>query len=321
MKSIDIREVTPFLYGHCTDEENGTGTTVIIHETGAVGGVSVQGRAPGTRETDLLKSENTVQNIHAVTLSGGSAFGLEAAGGVMNYLSERKIGFELLGNTIPIVPGAILFDFLPFSGDAWPDSSYGYEAAHQAFHRGNFASGNAGAGTGAAVGKMKGYDSAMKGGFGSCAVEVNGLKVGACIAVNAFGDIIDPETGRIIAGARENGSFLDTAKSIREMDPPDGAGGMNTTIGCITTNANITKSEANHIASAAHDGLARCIRPVHTVMDGDALFVMAGGEVDVSLLQLSALAVHVVEQAVLTAVRKATGAYQLPAFQDLFKQE
>ncbi|SIS37291.1 P1 family peptidase [Salimicrobium flavidum] len=321
MKKIDIRDVGNFLYGHYTDADNGTGTTAIIHTAGATGGVSVQGRAPGTRETDLLKAENTVAQIHGITLSGGSAFGLDAAGGVMRYLEEERIGFELLGNIIPIVPSAILFDFLPSTNSVYPDASYGYEAAKRAFQGTEFLSGNQGAGTGASVGKVHGFDSAMKSGIGTYAVDAGGVKVGACIAVNAFGDIMDPETNRIIAGAyNQKEGFLDTERILRESSSPDSQEGINTTIGCITTNARITKPEANHLAASAHDGLSRCIRPVHTVMDGDAMFVMAEGEKETSLLTLSTLVVHVVEQAIATAVLEAGSAFGLQSAKDIFKE-
>ncbi|SDI99386.1 P1 family peptidase [Salimicrobium halophilum] len=318
MKNIDIRDVGSFKYGHYTNEEGGTGTTVIIHEHGAVGGVSVQGKAPGTRETDVLRSENTVQEIHAVTLSGGSAFGLDAAGGVMRYLEERNIGFEVMDHRVPVVPAAILFDFFPEKPAIYPDLSYGYEAAKEAFAESPFSSGNYGAGTGASIGKISGFPYAMKGGIGVYAVESDGVKVGACIAVNAFGDIIDPNTNRIIAGAYEKGTgFLDTERILRNSPALEQTPEGNTTIGCITTNARLHKSEANQLAASAHDGLARSIRPVHTPMDGDALFVMSEGEVEAPLVSLTSLAVYAIEQAVTDAVKHAHTAYGLTAYHDI----
>ncbi|WP_347860522.1 P1 family peptidase [Salimicrobium sp. PL1-032A] len=318
MKQIDIKDVGGFKYGHCTNEKEGTGTTVILHEEGAVGGVSVQGRAPGTKETDLLRSENTVQTVHAVTLSGGSAFGLDAAGGVMRSLAQRGIGVEVMGHRVPIVPAAILFDLFPSSKAVYPDAGYGYNAAERAFAEAPFLSGNYGAGTGASVGKINGFSSAMKGGIGVYAVESQGVKVGACIAVNAFGDIIDPNTNQLIAGAYdETAGFLDSEKLLREATLSPGIQENNTTIGCITTNVRLHKSEANQLAASAHDGLARSIRQVHTQVDGDALFVMSEEEVTASLLSLTSLAVYAVEQAVIRAVKDAHTAYGLTAYPDI----
>ena len=266
-----------FLIGHAEDKDKVTGVTVILAKEGAVGGVSVRGAAPGTRETDLLKDGNTVEKINAVVLAGGSAFGLDSCSGVAEYLRECGSGFKAGKFTVPIVCGAVLFD-LECGEFAYPDKAMGYAAAKSAVSE-NRLSGNIGAGTGATVGKLMGIASASRGGLGFAAKTLpGGAEVAAIVAVNALGDIYDG-FGNIIAGINCGGeavSSLDilTAGAFRG----DSLKGKNTTIGCILTNAVLSKTQANRLAEIAHDGYALAIRPVHTEYDGDAVFVMASGE-------------------------------------------
>ncbi|MCA0968975.1 P1 family peptidase [Halobacillus litoralis] len=319
MKQITISEIDEFLFGHATNEEAGTGCSVIICEKGAVCGVDVRGGSPGTRETDLLRPENLVERVHSVFLSGGSAYGLEVATGVMQALEERSIGFDVQVAKVPIVPGAILFDLTVGKPDVRPDAAMGYQASQSAFDKMPFLSGNVGAGTGASVGKILGPSYAMKGGTGLFAVQLGKLKVGAVVGVNAFGDVIDSENGQIIAGVQKDGRWLRTEDLLLEQvaDKKTNRFSGNTTIGCIVTNARLTKSEATKLASIAQDGLARTIRPSHTFVDGDALFCLASGSVDVDLNGLSSVVTTVVEKAVLDGVRSAVSSYGLPAHEDI----
>jgi len=307
--------------GHFTLTERLTGCTVVLAAGGAVAGVDVRGSAPGTRETDLLNPLNVVEQVHAIVLSGGSAFGLDAASGVMRYLSERKVGFPTSAGVVPIVPAAVLFDLGVGDGRARPTADCGYAAA-QAASDAPVAQGNVGAGAGATVGKLLGMARAMKGGIGSAAITLpGGLTVAALVAVNAFGDVIDPATGRVVAGVRtEDGKGLADARMLLRS----GAGqknpfGENSSIGVVATNARLTKVQAAKVAQMAHDGLARAISPVHSMNDGDTLFAIATGAsgrtADVTLV--GALAADVVAEAVLRAVRAAAGIPGFPAVRDL----
>jgi L-aminopeptidase/D-esterase-like protein len=304
--------------GHFTLGERPTGCTVVLVESGAVGGVDVRGGAPGTRETDLLDPVNTIERVHAVVLSGGSAFGLDAATGVMRYLEERGIGFDVGVANVPIVVGAILFD-LRVGGNpsVRPDAECGYRAALAA-HGGPVEEGNVGAGAGATVGKLLGSGRAMKGGIGTASVVLpDGLTVAAIVAVNAIGDVIDPATGQVIAGVRtEDGRGLADARAlIRSGATIRRQPAQNTTIGVIATNAILTKAEATKVAQMAHDGLARTISPAHTQWDGDTIFAIGtgeyGGTADVSTI--GALAADVMAEAVVRAVRAATSIEGFPA--------
>jgi L-aminopeptidase/D-esterase-like protein len=309
--------------GHFTLPERPTGCTVVLTEGGAVAGADVRGGAPGTREIDLLSPVATVETVHGIVLSGGSAFGIDSASGVVRYLEEKSIGFDVRVAKVPIVPAAILFD-LGVGGrpDIRPRASCGYEAA-KAASNGPVPEGNVGAGAGATVGKLRGLDRAMKGGIGSAAIELpNGLVVAALVAVNAVGDVIDPATGAVVAGVRsEDGRGLaDARRLIREA--PVGAGGRpgeNTTIGVVATNARLTKAQATKVAQMAHDGLARAVYPAHTPMDGDTLFALSlaswEGPADVGVL--GALAADAVVEAILSAVRAAEGVAGFPAVRDL----
>ncbi len=324
-----ITDVPGIEVGQAQDLEALTGVTVILCRKGAVGGVDVRGSAPGTRETDLLNPLNLVQKVHAVTLAGGSAFGLDAAGGVMKYLEEQKIGFDTGAGIVPIVPAAILFDLGVGRGNIRPTAEMGYRAAAAA-HAGPVQEGNAGAGTGASVGKIFGNKSAMKSGIGTASLDIGaGLVVGAIVAVNAFGDVIDPKTGEIIAGARsvavgplhlgEKGYFADTLKVMKSFAGRtvlSFAAKTNTVIGVVATNAKLTKSEANKMAQMAHDGLARVIRPAHTMLDGDTIFALATGEKKSDVTTVGAFAAEALAEACLRAVRAAKSAAGLPGLGD-----
>jgi len=313
-----ITDVPGVRVGHYTDKRRPTGCTVVLFDKGAVAGVDVRGSAPGTRETDLLNPINTVQQVHGITLTGGSAYGLDSAGGVMRYLEEHGIGFKVGPHVVPIVPAAVLFDLGVGDGKIRPTAESGYLAA-QAAQTGHVEEGNVGAGAGATVGKLFGAQWAMKSGLGTAAIHVpkTGLIVGAIVAVNAVGDVRDPATGKIIAGARSDSGFRDSIAQIRE-----GYGvevlGANTTIGVIATNAAFNKEQITKIAQMAHDGLARTINPVHSPSDGDTLFAAATGTLDAKISHgaVGALAAEAVAEAVIRAVRAAHSLPNLPAARD-----
>ena len=308
--------------GHFTLSERPTGCTVVLAEGGAVGGVDVRGGAPGTRETDLLDPVNSVQVVHAVVLSGGSAFGLDAASGVVRYLDERDIGYRAGGVVVPIVVGAILFD-LTIGDDPSirPDAECGYRAATHASHEPS-AEGNVGAGAGATVGKLRGQARAMKGGVGTASITLDdGLIVAAIVAVNAVGDIIDPATGEIVAGVRgaDGQGFADARILLREGELDEPQGLANTTIGVVATNATLTKAQATKVAQMAQDGLARAIYPAHTPGDGDTVFSLATGSFagEASVSRIGALGADVMAEAILRAVRAATSLPGIPAARDM----
>jgi L-aminopeptidase/D-esterase-like protein len=274
-----------------------------------VAGVDVRGAAPGTRETDLLAPHNTVDRVHAVMLAGGSAYGLDAASGAMRWLEERGIGISVGVGHVPIVPSAVLFDLLVGDMRVRPDASAGY-AACAAASRQAPAEGNVGAGAGAAVGKLFGIQHAMKGGIGTASVTVGGVTVGALIAVNALGDVLDPDTAQVVAGARNDGGrgLRDTRRALLRGDTPKPLiAGTNTTIGVIATDAVLSKAQAQRLAQVAHDGLARSINPVHTMSDGDALFALATGRAISSpgMVVLAVMAAEATARAVLRAVQAA----------------
>jgi L-aminopeptidase/D-esterase-like protein len=317
-----LTDVPGIKVGHVTLTERPTGCTVILAEAGAVAGVDVRGSAPGTIETDLLNPLNLVQQVQAVFLSGGSAFGLDVATGVRKYLFERKIGFDTRAAKVPIVPGAILYD-LNVGGhpEIWPTADCGYRAAMAATGEA-VAEGNVGAGAGATVGKSGG-GGAMKGGLGTASAIMNdGLIVAAIVAVNAVGDVIDPATGQVVAGVRtaDGRGLADARKLLRAGPPARPNAGQNTTIGAVATNARLTKTQATKVAQMAHDGLARAIYPSHTMGDGDTIFALATGtsqsaEYDVS--RVGALGAEVMAEAIVRAVRAATGIAGYPAARDL----
>ena len=323
--STSITDVRGIEVGHFTESRRPTGCSVVIARNGAVGGVDVRGAAPGTRETDLLDPANLVNTVHAVLLAGGSAFGLDAAGGVMRWLDEQGVGLDVGVARVPIVPGAVLFDLHVGDARIRPDAAAGY-AACQAASSAAPLQGNVGAGSGASVGKMFGMQHAMKGGVGSASVTVAGVTVGALIAVNALGDVLDAETGTLLAGARamDGRGLRNTGRALLAGEPPLAIlAGANTTIGVIATDAALTKAQAQRLAGAGHDGLARAINPVHTMSDGDTLFAIGTGEVAHSpgFNVLAVMAAEAVAQACANAVRAARGLHVgdlwLPSVSDL----
>ena len=306
--------------GHATDLVGLTGCTVILCQAGAMGGIDQRGGAPGTRETDLLRPMHLVQNVHAVLLAGGSAFGLAAADGVMRYLEEIGVGFATRVARVPIVPTAILYDLALGNPQARPDAAMGY-AACLAASEGPIAEGNVGAGTGASAGKVLGPERAMKSGLGSAAVRLNsGPVIGALVAVNPFGHIVDPQTGAILAGAREPNSDepVNTLNAMdRQPSAPHERLASNTIIGVVATNARLNKEEINKVAQMAQDGIARTVRPAHTMFDGDTLFALATGRERADASLIGAYAAEAIAEAVVRGVRKAEGAGGLPARRDL----
>ncbi|QTD46545.1 P1 family peptidase [Ottowia testudinis] len=322
-----ITDVRGIDAGHYTDPRRPTGCSVVIAPDGAVGGVDVRGAAPGTRETDLLDPANLVGVVHAVLLSGGSAWGLDAAGGVMRWLAERGTGLRVgaaPGQIVPIVPAAVLFDLHVGDARIRPDADAGY-AACDAARSGPVPQGNVGAGAGATVGKLFGMAHAMKGGIGSAAVTVGGVTVGALIAVNALGDVVDPATGAPIAGARTaDGRALrgSVAAVLAGEAPLSLLAGTNTTIGVIATDAPLTKAQCQRLAGAGHDGLARAIQPVHTMSDGDTLFALTTAQAPaLDFNVLCVMAAEAVARACVNAVRAAQGiqtdTLNLPCASDL----
>jgi len=309
--------------GHHTLSERPTGCTVVIARAGAVGGVDVRGGAPGTREIGLLDPVNTVEHVNAVVLSGGSAFGLATADGVMRYLDEQDVGYRVGSKVVPIVVGAILYD-LGLEGEekVRPGSECGYSAA-MAASTDPAGEGSVGAGAGATVGKLRGVAHAMKGGFGTASITLeSGLTVAAAVAVNAVGDIIDPSTGVVVAGARadDGRTFVDARRLLRgEGAALEPTSGTNTTIGLVATNAVLTKPQATKIAQMAQDGLARSIYPAHTTGDGDTVFSLATGAWDgePNITLIGALAADVMAAAILRAVRMAEGLPGIPSAREL----
>ena len=328
-----ITDVPGIEVGHFTDTRRPTGCSVVITRQGAVGGVSVRGAAPGTRETDLLEPGNTVNQVHAILLSGGSAWGLDAAGGVMRWLDEHGIGLNVGPARVPIVPAAVLFDLTLGDPTIRPNAQAGYTACVNASAQAP-AQGNVGAGAGASVGKLFGMQRAMKGGIGTASVRVGGVTVGALVACNALGDVIDPDTGALIAGARHEGgetsgqssskSLCDTRRSLLAGVPPlPILAGTNTTIGVIATDAKLSKTQAQRLAQIGHDGLARSINPVHTLSDGDTLFALSTGLAANSpgMTVLCVMAAEAVALATVQAVKTAqglqVGALWLPGVRNL----
>jgi L-aminopeptidase/D-esterase-like protein len=311
-----ITDVQGILVGHATDLDAATGCTVILCGEGAVAGVDVRGAAPGTRETDVLHPARMIDRVHAILLAGGSAFGLAAADGVMRFLEERGIGFDSGMGRVPIVPAAVLFDLPLGSARVRPTGEMGYRACETAAG-GPVAEGSVGAGTGATVGKVLGPLAATKGGIGTWSITLpGGIVVGALVAVNAFGDVRDDQTGRILAGARDpaTGDFIDTVRAVLAMDEPVGFG--HTTLGVVATNARLSKGDATALARHAHDGLARTIWPVHTQFDGDAIFALSLGDADADMLSLGVAAVETVATAVKRGVLTARGLHGIPGLAD-----
>ena len=321
-----ITDIPGLRVGHAQDEDALTGCTVVLCEGGAVGGVDQRGGAPGTRETDAMHPLHLVNVVHAVVLAGGSAFGLDAASGAVRYLEERGVGFDVRVARVPIVPAAILFDLGVGRADVRPDPAMGYQACLNASPEPP-AEGNVGAGTGATVGKILGMGQAMKGGLGTASLEIGGgVIVGAIAAVNVFGDVVDPSMGRIVAGARtlrkgrlkigQGPYFADTLhvmKSLVGRTILGFATREHTVIGVVASNAKLNKEQVNKVAQMAHDGLARAVRPAHTMLDGDTIFALATGEHDADVNIVGAFAAEVFAQAILRAVRAAWPVAGLPS--------
>ncbi|MBV9294427.1 MAG: P1 family peptidase [Acidobacteriaceae bacterium] len=316
-----ITDVGGIRVGHFTDSRRPTGCTVVIFDKPAVAGVDVRGSAPGTRETDLLRPVNTVQQVNAILLTGGSAFGLDAATGVMRYLEEHGMGFPVGVGVVPIVPAAVLFDLSIGDPKIRPDARSGY-AACEAASSSNVREGSFGAGAGATVGKLFGMTHAMKGGIGTASIKIgdSGLMVGAIVAVNAMGDIIDRIAGTILAGARspDGQGFVNSMNQIMQGNLGVSPIGENSTIGLVATNASLNKTEMTKVAQMAHDGLARAINPVHTAFDGDTIFAAATGASSrkADHTMIGAIAAEVMARAVNRAVITTVGLPGYPAYQD-----
>jgi L-aminopeptidase/D-esterase-like protein len=321
-----ITDVPGLRVGHASNEEACTGCTVILCEAGAIGGVDQRGGAPGTRETDALHPVHLVQQVHAVMLSGGSAFGLDSASGAVRYLEERGVGFDVGVVRVPIVPAAILFDLGLGSSHIRPDAEMGYQACLNATS-GPVLEGNIGAGTGATVGKILGIGQAMKSGIGTCSLHLGkGVIIGAIAAVNAFGDVLDPKSGEIIAGARSlvlegkkmgrGDYFADTLAVMQTLHAKTGLAfgrRANTVIGVVATNARMNKEQINKVAAMAQDGLARTIHPAHTMLDGDTIFALSLGIKHADVNIIGAYAAEVFAQAIIRGTKAARPMLGLPA--------
>lgn len=319
MKEIEINEIEGFRIGNAHDKEGGTGCTAILCDEGATGGVDVRGGGPATRETDLLDPVKMVDKVHAVLLSGGSAYGLDAASGVMNYLEDNDIGFDVGIGKVPIVPAACLFDLVSGDPKRRPDADMGY-AACSASEKNVPEKGNFGAGTGATIGKFLGSERLMKGGLGTYAVQIGELKIGAVVAVNCLGDVFDVDTGKQIAGIlNEDKTALASTRDImwNSIEQQKNVFAGNTTIGCIITNARLTKPQCSKLASMAHDGYAAAIKPVHTSADGDTIFYLAKGDVGVNPDAVGDLGAYVMAKAIGEGVKNAKSAYGFKAMCDL----
>lgn len=313
-----ITDVSGVKVGHYTDKEAATGCTVILCEMGAVAGVDVSGSSPGTRETDLLRAGNLVDMVQGVVLSGGSAFGLDAATGVMRYLEERGFGYETSAGRVPIVPAAIIFDLNIGDSKIRPGAGEGYQACLAAIDT-EVAEGCVGAGSGATVGKSLGVERAVKSGLGTASQRIAGdIVVAALMVVNAVGDVIEPGTGRILAGPRKSdeGGFLSTSQlwkgEFREAIPP-----FNTVIGVVATDAKLSKVEATKLAHLAQVGIARTIDPCHTMYDGDAIFALSSGDKEADFNVLGATAAEVVAEAIIKSIRNSETLAGVPAAKDV----
>ena len=316
MKEISIKDFRNIQIGQAENVQAGTGCTVfLLGREGASVGLDVRGGGPASRESELLKPLATAQVIHAILLAGGSAFGLDAAGGVMRYLEERGIGVDVGVTRVPLVCQSDLFDLTVADAHTRPDAAMAYEACVNA-ETGNYRDGNHGAGTGATVGKLLGMEHCMKSGIGSYAVQVGNLQVGAVVAVNAVGDVYDYENGRKIAGllAADGKTFLDSElEALQAIEAQAEKFVGNTTLGVILTNAGLDKAHLCKIAGMAHDGYARAIRPVHTSMDGDSIYAVSLGDVPADMDVVGTLAARVMAKAIVRAVQAAEPAYGLPS--------
>jgi L-aminopeptidase/D-esterase-like protein len=323
-----ITDVPGVEVGHAQDAAAGTGCTVILCRSGAVCGVDVRGGGPGTRETDCLAPENLIQEVHALYLGGGSAYGLAGADGVMRFLEDRGIGLDVGCGLVPIVPGAVLFDLPVGDSRRRPDAAMGY-AACLAASSDEASMGNVGAGTGASIGKTRGTAFMMKGGLGTASLAVGDFVVGAIVAVNCFGDVLNPATGRIIAGTLDEAKtgFVSSLADILSASRPTNPLVANTTIGAVAVSGRLTKAQATKVAAMAHDGYARTINPIHTQYDGDTIFCLAAGsgtegaggpELDTSTVGVAAA--EAMAAAVLRGVKAAASAYGLPGYSEMLER-
>lgn len=320
MHEIPITEIENIRIGQTENKKAGTGLTVFISENGMAAGLDVRGGGPASRESELLKPLAAAQMVHAVVLSGGSAFGLGSANGVMQYLEEHGVGFDVAVTKVPLVVQSDLFDLTVGDPMVRPDSTMGYEAAKHAMEDPNYRDGNYGAGCGATVGKLGGMERCMKSGIGSYAIQIGDLKIGAVVAVNAIGDIFDWKTGQKAAGllSEDGTSFADTMDLLtKSIEVKENRFVENTTLGVIITNASFNKSQLCKIAGMAHDGYARSIRPVHTSVDGDSIYALSVGEVSADQDLVGSLAAEVMSEAILRAVNSAESAYGFPSVNEL----
>lgn len=308
-QSGSICDVPGIKVGHAQDDHGKTGCTVILPDNGAVAGVDIRGSAPGTREVETLQPVRLVPKVHAILLTGGSAFGLDAAGGVQQFLEERNIGYDVGVAKVPIVPAAVIFDLREGDPNIRPDKQMGYTAAKQATSKAP-QEGRVGAGRGATVGKVAGYEFRMKGGVGTNSLKLGEILVGCIVVVNAFGDVVDPNSGKIIAGARDSGQFINCAQYLKThfvepfpVEPFRAA--SNTTLAVIATDALLTKEDAIKVAQMAQDGLSRAIRPVHTPYDGDLVFCLSVGNKRGNVTTIGVAAGELVADAIVRAVKIA----------------
>ncbi|MTI46511.1 MAG: P1 family peptidase [Firmicutes bacterium] len=314
-----ITDVQGIKVGHVQNNDAMTGCTAIICDKGATAGVDVRGGAPGTRETDLLRPENMIDKIHAVVLAGGSAFGLDAASGAMAFLEENDIGFDVGVTKVPIVTSAVIFDLTIGDYRVRPDYKMGYEACRNATSEEN-RQGNIGCGLGATVGKILGEKSVMKSGLGTASLNIGDLWVGALVVVNCFGDVFDYKSNEQLIGAinKKDNQFINTYEIMKNKDKLNFSG-QNTTIGVVATNAKLTKAEANKVAQLGQNGLARSINPIHTMLDGDTIFAISTGEVEVDINLVGTLASEAVSMAISNGAKSADGYGAIPSWKDLKK--
>ena len=320
MQEISITELAPVKIGQAENREAGTGCTVFLCEEGMRAGLDIRGGGPASREGQLLDPMMAAQAIHGIVLAGGSAFGLDAAGGVMKCLEERGVGFDVGVTKVPLVVQSDLFDLTVGDPFVRPDMAMGFAAARQALEAPNYRDGNWGAGCGATVGKIGGMATCMKTGIGSCAVQIEDLKIGAVVALNALGDIFDWKTGRQIAGllTEDHGDFRSSPKEIAScIREVKNAFADNTTLAVVLTNGDFDKAALCKIAGMGHDGYARSIRPVHTSFDGDSVYAVSCGRVKADQDVVGMLAAEMISEAIVRAVESAESAYGFPAARDL----
>ena len=327
IKEIKITDIENIKIGNAENEKAGTGCTVIICENGAITGLDIRGGGPASRESELTKPFASAEVIHAVLLSGGSAFGLDAAGGVMKYLEERNIGFDVGVTKVPLVCESCIFDLRVGDYKIRPDAKMGYQACVNS-EKNNIQLGNHGAGTGATIGKILGIEYAMKSGLGFYALQIGNLKVGAIVSVNAFGDIFDYESGKMIAGVlnKEKNGFGNSEEELIKIAENKNLSfdienniTTNTTIGAVITNAKFTKSQMGKIASMSHNGFARTIKPVHTTLDGDSIYAMSVGDVKANLDAVGSIAAIAMGKAINSAIINTKSAYGFKAYSDIIK--